>query len=1313
MKRLLAAGIVASFALAVPAALPAQTWSEGFESGLGSARSYMPGDGTVLELGHDRAGEGEHHVRAVLPGSRPLEGLNVTATGLAGGRVVTVAALVRGKGQVWLCLISGNGWLYSPDTVTLTDQWQEVSLAGTLPAADKTLGIHFLTRSVAQHGAVFEVDRVEVKSSPAPAVFDAEVGPWRFEAEDYALRRPRVVEQPSALGGRAIDGGSYLELAGLPFPRTGRPVTIAVRVRPGSLEESYRLTTRQAGIRETLATVRPQKAGQWQWLRFRAVTAGEIGDSFGLEAPREKGAAGDMLLDAVALTTRADLDEGALAAATDPLALDGPRAVVARAAEAPSIDGRGDDACWQHTVACTDFPAVRSLAPAQAGTTVRSCYDDRNLYLLFACQEPILNVAGQRRGEFRASVAERDGNVSADDSVVVLLDPANTGKEVFDLTANALGTLADARCTGPDLWAGRDIKWNSGARAKALIGQDAWTLEMAIPLADLGAKPKPGDAWQCCFGRLAKARKETTSWNPSGRGFHEPKQLGTLVFGEAVPGVLLNTPAALEMGKSPLSVALVGADREASGIYLAVDTVVPQANTHARHYTFAAVRGEPTAVASAFQVPGEGEFQVGYAVLDAATLTPWYTSPRLTRTARSSLAKVTLACEGPYELYLNDERIGRGTGAAGEPIEAPLQTGANVFALKLQQGSAAIRVEAPGSRFTAETWKMSADGPDAASASLDDRPWPMATRVGEHLELGPVVGQSNRPTVLRRTLLWQKTRVWPTPEPASYLARGPAQHLTLRTEGLPGKVLEGWTTWLAVPPEFELVGSTGFYGRTSPGQPEFVCTQLGIQQVDGRPMRLAKIAADKPLRSGRHYIMSELEAFVRYREEAGEPESVESHFVYWSEANAGNVSEPAQTIRVQVLPKLDGRQPKQLTFQLWGGWFGNIDDAAMREEILRCAQAAGFNDLVAHDRWTGDTAPGYGLAVTLSINFEPWGLDLAPYLKEHPDQRLVTLAGQADDRLMCTSLLLGDGWPAAQEALKRRLEEIRPGTVDIDYEHGPKNGPHSCYCPRCLDAFRRFGRLDPATGLTAEVVQEKHGDLWIDFMAYRVAQVLARFKEATHRLAPTARFSVYSGYQTPENPRVYGINWQYVGDLGACDRAGAGYGAPESDIARTIDVLQGIPLLPGLLVTPYERTATVPVAPLTRAGVLRVLLAGSGGLLVYDRCSLDGRCWRAVADVSRLAAGHEQVFLKGKPALALPGFEITQVQKLSAAGTTLVCALNVTSRPVDYAIPLPVEAGGGAEFYTGRPVAAGEQVACRLEPGQAAVYVLRPPTPTQ
>ncbi len=1300
MRRALSSLILAAL---LASSASAGEFVQDFEQGLGNAASYYkPPDALKIELATDDAASGRQYARVTLPGKKPLEGFNVSATGLTGARLATATAQVRGQGQIWLCLISGNGWLYSPQTIELSDQWREVSLSKVLTAKSTTLGIHFISRNV-QAGAVFEVDNVRVNLEPPLETYDTAVGPWRLEAEDFAARRVYVASGDTAMGGKMVSADQYLSVTGMPFPRTKKPVTVYARVKAAKSGDAYRLATRQGGNTQYLQTLRATQVDEWEWLRFAPLLAGEVGDNLSLVATREKGSAGKTAIDSAVVSTRDDLSPEELAAAPALLSRR-PLAIVARTAAAPIIDGQANDPCWTNTVTCGGFLRVGSTIHAEAPTSVRLCYDERNLYALVQCAEPILNTAQQRRHEFAAKITTRDGKVHADDSVVVLLDTDNAGLQVYDFTVNALGTISDARDKAPDLWATRDVKWNSQATAKGQIGEDEWSVEIAIPFADLGRTPDVGDAWRACFGRIAKARHEKSSWNLSKAGFHDPVELGTLVFGGPTPGVVVDQPRGLQAGRNELRASLTPTPGRPQGVYLLSDLGFSTANRTSS--SFHALADKPQEASQTFDVAAETEVRTAYSLLDAGSLQPVYLTPVLTRAVKSSLATLTLTCPGPYEIWLNDEVIGRGPLAETVKIEAPLQKGSNVFALGLPQGTAAVKLNAPEYSCDAGSWKISpATAKTPTATALDDRSWPLAARVGEDPELGPIVGHSGQTVVLRKTILWEKTRVWPTPEPAFYLARGPAQHFTFIVDGLKRRKLDDWTTYLAVGPEFEIVGSTGFYGSKVPEQPKFICTQLGQRQVTGKPMNVAKIVADKPLRSGRHYVMSQIQVFVRCRKQAEQVKSEETEFVYWSEANDGNVSEPPQSFKVRLLPKPRGKQNKTLVWQLWGGWFSNMDDEAIREEVLACAQQCGFNDIVGGDRWTSDNASKVGLEHTVGTNFQSWCLDLAPYLKLHPDERLVKNDGSPNDRLMCTTLLLGTGWAAAEEQMRIRLDQIKPDTLDYDYEYPPWTGPHSCYCPNCLQAFREFADLPADAPLTAETIRQQHAAQWVDFMAHRVARVFARFKDSVHRLSPGTLFSIYSGYQTADNAERYGVDWRYIGDLQACDRAGAGYGRPVEAIAATVDALKGIPLIGGALVVPYRTSETTPQTPLTQARLLRVLLDSSGGLLVYNRSTLDGRSWHAVAETTRLAAEYEELFLKGKRT-ALEGQDPTWVQVVSSGRTTLVCALNYTSKPRPFKFTLPIEAGAGKEFYSQEPVEAGATVERLFEPGETAVYVL-------
>jgi hypothetical protein len=1248
----------------------AQTFREDFETGTGGAYSYYkaPEDLKIERL-QGQASSGQWYLRGVLPGQKKLEGFAINAAGLSGGRLATVTASVRGKGEVWLCLISSNGWLYSPTTKTLTDKWQEVSLAKALMATDKSLGIYFITRDV-QPGAVFEVDDVRVTLAAPPETSDTQVGPWRLEAEDFAPNGKTVAADPQALEGSLIRSEQYVVASDLPCPRTSRPIRVACRVRSGDEKDAWRLTTSQGGNTQVVRTVKATQTTDWEWLVFDAASAGELGDRFSLCSNRGPGARGWVCLDSIVVSTTPDLSPEQLAAAPQ---LFGRRPLVAV--------GQGDVA----TATVIDgFVAVGAKSPAQAPTQVRVAYDDQGLRLRFGCPEPLLDTAQQRRHEFLAKVTQRDGDLYADDCVMMLLQPAGS-TSVYDFSVNALGTITDACCSEPDLWASRDVTWNSQATARAQIEEKRWWVELSIPWSDLGGKPKPGDQWRVSFARSAKGRTEQSAWNLTNKGVHDPAQLGTLVFAESVPALQLQPPAALK----------------------AKGNVLPPASTDpkARILTFAEIRsagGTRHAYGDSFDLPREADVQMAYGVLDAADLQPLYLTPVLPQGIKSSLANLILSCDGPYELFLNGQPLAQGTAASGAKIEAALEKGSNLLTLRLQKGTAALQGQIGEWRFDASDWVMApADTPKALDPTLDDAGWARALKIGDDAQLGPVVGSKDKPTVLRCTLLYEKTRVWPTPDPVYYLAQGVTQHLAFRVEGLPGRKLDQWESFLAVPSGFEVLGSTGFYG-VRPGIPRWTTTDLGEQTVLGKRMRVAKITADQPILTGRHYIMSEFQAFVRV---TGAKVPADAQFVYWSRARGGSVLEAPQTIKVRVLPQVQGAQCKTLTWQLWGGWFSNMDDLAMREQVMDCARVAGFNDFVGGDRWTSDNAPRFGLRHTIGVNFESWNLNLGPYLVEHPEERLINGQGKPSGSLMCTTMLLGEGWSAVRDCLREKIETIRPSTLDYDYEYGPFAGPHSCYCDRCLKAFRDFAKLPEGQKLDADLISRQYREQWVDFMARRVAKLFGAFHRTIHELSPDSHFSVYSGYATPDNAERYGVDWRYVGEEKGCDHAGCGYGRPVEAVAATREALKGIPLVCGALLTPYERDILTPVTALTKAWLLRTVLDSTGGVLVYERTELDGRSWIAMGEATRLVAKYEDAFVHGKH-LSLPGLDPAQVEALQHEGTTLVLMMNPTSKPVSLKVSLPAEWGSGEEFYSGSKVDAGATVEAQLEPGEAQALVL-------
>ncbi|MFP3903266.1 MAG: hypothetical protein ACLFWB_03375, partial [Armatimonadota bacterium] len=973
-----------------------------------------------------------------------------------------------------------------------------------------------------------------------------------------------------------------------------------------------------------------------------------------------------------------------------------PMAAVGRCDEPPTIDGVGDDSCWSETVSCSNFLHIRSLAPAVGDTVVRMCYDDENLYAIFHCDEPMLDPVKQQRHEFVARAEEHDGDVYRDEACALLVDPDGDGRYLYDIAVNALGTVADAKCTGPDYWKSRDKGWESGAVAEGTIGDDSWTAEVKIPFEELGGPPSPGDRWNVSLARVARARGEKSSWNPSGTGFHAPEIPGALVFCDAVPDVAVLEPQTVNPGTNTLNVALQG--KSPHGL-LITSRLLGSAKGVYNHSFMA---GDTERMTHEFAIPDEGDWQISHTALNAVSLQPLYVTPDVERAVTISRATLTLASDGPYSVHVNGTPVDTGEKADGREVEISLARGANVIAVEAENGAVAAQIEAPGMPARSVRWKLApTDAENVLQPNTADRGWETAPVVKEHPTLGEYYGRAGEPTVLRHTLLWHNTRVWPLPDPALYIARNTAQHINVVFNVPDGRRFDSWSTYLALPDGFDFLGASGYYAQYVSYQPTYQCENTGTQEVLGRQMQVWKITADKHIAPGRHYVMSLFNAFVTCDENSPD----EAAFAYWSEANDGTISEPLQEIPVRALPGLQGQQPQELTWQLWGSYFNALNNPELRHATLQTMQDAGMTDLVAGDAWTGEHASSYGITNTWSTSFKSSAINMSDYLKEHPEDRLVGTDGKPSDQYVCMTRLLGDVWEVAEGILAEKIQRRHLDRCEYDFEEPAFYGPHSCYCPRCLAAFREETGISDDVELTPEIIRQQYRQEWLDFMAHRGAELFVRFSESIHRIDPNVKFSVYSGYQTPENVERYGVDWALVGQRQACDDAGCGYGRHEEYVNATVEALQGIPLLCGALLHPHAPDTPEPLRPLTKARMIRRSLDATGGTLVCNRFLMDGRCWRAVAETTRLVAQYEELFADARPQ-PVGDFNPAIVCQVSDRETTLVCAMNDSGKQVTHTIPLPAGAGGGVEFYSGTQVTAGQTVKCTLPPGEAAVYVL-------
>lgn len=972
-----------------------------------------------------------------------------------------------------------------------------------------------------------------------------------------------------------------------------------------------------------------------------------------------------------------------------------PMAQIARVEQAPKVDGQGDDPAWLHTVAIQDFQTLGAYAPAEADTTVRFAYDARHLYLYARCEEPLLKVATQRTHEVRMAAKEQDANVFNDDSLLIIFRLPERD-ENYELAVNPLGTVADARSTGNSLWTGRDFAWNSGAKAAATIHDGHWEVEIAIPWSSFpGGMPSVGDTWEVVLARVARGREEFSSWNPSGMaGLHTPEGFGKLVFGELLPGMQqANRLKELAPGRNAMELVFEP-NRKAP---MQLKTSYRSFGKEELSHVATKVEGStPIRQVCPVEVAEPGIKPFAYSVRDAASLHPLYISPTINLKAVESFSELQLSVPGRYAVFVNGEKVAEGTDAKEASVRLPLARGANTLTVRAEEGVAKLQLKHEGRA----RWRYRAGtATDAEIATGNDKGWEWAPTAEDG-----TLGTAGKPAIFRHTLLHGYTRLWPLQQPAVYLAAEIPQFLTFTATGLPGDTLNGWQAELKVPSFITVREATGFYAKNNPGKARFAVQKVG---EDERTTRY-RITTDAPLpdRSRQHPLFQIFQLSLIAREV---PKDGRHLLELSSVANDGAVSETLQQWELRFLPKPEGRQPKKLVWLLWGGALGATDLPSFRQDVLEAAQAVGFNEITSGDPETSEMGPRYGIRNHVDLYFKEARLDLGAYLNERPEARLVTRDGTPSKILMCTSHLLGEGWTAAADVIRAFMTQRKVQAASYDYEYGPFAGPHSCYCPQCLAEFRTIAGISAETILTPETIRQSHAATWTDFMAKRVAKIFRKMREVVNALPEAPTFSVYSGYQTEDNPLRYGVDWRYVAEENAADWMACGYGRPVEAIRRTLEASRGTPVVTGELLVPYltreNLNRDTPVTPTTKARLLRLMLDGSGGILVYERNSLDGRSWWALGEVSRLVAEEEALFLERRLE-AVKGVSEASGQLLRGDKHALLVLMNPGTSEASFTFELPKEFNEGREFYNGTTLKAGERITLKLPPGEAAVYRL-------
>jgi hypothetical protein len=179
---------------------------------------------------------------------------------------------------------------------------------------------------------------------------------------------------------------------------------------------------------------------------------------------------------------------------------------IRRLAAAPVIDGKLDDAVWQQAAVLGDFFQSNpdEGQPATQRTEVRLGYDAQNLYFGIRCYDSAPD-------KIIAPVMQRDGDLSVDDSIWIVLDTFHDRRNGFLFVTNPRGAMVDGivRNEGQDT----AYDWDGIWQVATSRDDKGWVAEIAIPFKTLRYSPQsPG--WGFNVWRYLARRREESAWRP-------------------------------------------------------------------------------------------------------------------------------------------------------------------------------------------------------------------------------------------------------------------------------------------------------------------------------------------------------------------------------------------------------------------------------------------------------------------------------------------------------------------------------------------------------------------------------------------------------------------------------------------------------------------------------------------------------------------------------------------------------------------------------------------------------------------------------
>lgn len=173
--------------------------------------------------------------------------------------------------------------------------------------------------------------------------------------------------------------------------------------------------------------------------------------------------------------------------------------------------------CYAKAVSLTANP-VDELRLKELPAVAVMAFDEEFLYLAVSCKRV---TPGMPQDE-QAAPRKHDEDLSHSDRVQLILDVDRDYGSYYVMSVDSKGRTAES-CFG-------DVTWNPAWYVAAAGDQDHWTVEVAIPLAELVSHtPKAKDVWAVGIQRVVP-EKGLQAFSLPASATIRPEGLGLLMF---------------------------------------------------------------------------------------------------------------------------------------------------------------------------------------------------------------------------------------------------------------------------------------------------------------------------------------------------------------------------------------------------------------------------------------------------------------------------------------------------------------------------------------------------------------------------------------------------------------------------------------------------------------------------------------------------------------------------------------------------------------------------------------------------------------